>query len=155
MEFDLRIIRLNEIFSPIINLLVPQTHKSIIRSIEFFVEKYEDPDRGITVLNKCTRKLISKYTDLCGYYEGISTNLKRIFNDNVAKFLFVVWRINPDEWFNEIVWQNFVWNQELPDSLPQDSWKMRLLVDSRYDYDEELFDEIFEHFTDNLRHFVP
>jgi hypothetical protein len=147
MEFKLNIESLSVMY-PIVNLNLPQTHESIVGSIEAFVEIF-----GIVKLNQAIRNMMHVYGLMSTLFETNDMEHKNLVTKNIMNLIFVAWRIDPEDWTFNNAWQCFFKQKKMPNSLSLSLWKVEMGIDLSVER-KQLFHNIYDHYVTNFDNMV-
>jgi hypothetical protein len=126
----------------IIDLTVPQSYDNITQSIEKLAKDYENENNALSMVNLSIKGVLITYTQLCKKYPANGANLKKIVKGNIAKLLFIVWRIDPFVLYKSDICENYVLGKEFPAPLFRYEWEQRMRS-NRHNFDLNLLCMIF------------
>jgi hypothetical protein len=152
MDFEDEAIKLNDKCHLGVDLFIPQHYQDIVDGIEHFVNFDIHLNEGSQSLNSEIRDLLENYAHLYGRNEPNYIDLVSTIKRNIAKILFLTWRISEQKMMNTNFCETYQRGAPMPKSLKFLDWLSRM--DDVCEYDEDLFEAIFKDYDTDLEVFI-
>jgi hypothetical protein len=111
--------KLSRKITDIIDISVPQTYDNILQSVMKIAQDYE---HIINVINLAIKGVLLINAGLFKKYPAYGMDTK-IVKENIAKILFIFWRINPVDLYNSDFCENYTLDRELPSFMNIFKWR--------------------------------